>query len=235
MKIDLIYDIHCPNIQATREVLKKTLLQKGFTPYWKEWERNSEKTPESFRRWGSPTLLINGRDILGASPSIANSCRIYQSGGVPSEKEILNAIEHRSQNKTPGVLGFFSLGPGVGAALLAKAACPFCYPALAGLFSSLGLGFLFQGFYFQILAGLFLIVTLFGLGFLAKERRGYMPLALGMLGAIAVILGTRFESDLILYSGVGVLVAASIWNIFPKTDKCSSCDPYATKEGENHS
>jgi hypothetical protein len=50
-------------------------------------------TPDSLVRWGSPTILLNGRDISGAAPGDANSCRIYTSaGGVLSAEEIIEAI-----------------------------------------------------------------------------------------------------------------------------------------------
>ena len=54
-------------------------------------------TPELMKRWGSPTILLNGRDISGTEPGDANSCRISSSpGGVPSEKEIVTALTKES-------------------------------------------------------------------------------------------------------------------------------------------
>ena len=54
-------------------------------------------TPESLKRWGSPTILLNGRDISGAEPGDANSCRIYPSpDGVLSEQEIIAALTEES-------------------------------------------------------------------------------------------------------------------------------------------
>jgi hypothetical protein len=50
-------------------------------------------TPERMKRWGSPTILFNGKDISGAQPGDANSCRIYSGpGGVLSAKEIIKAL-----------------------------------------------------------------------------------------------------------------------------------------------
>lgn len=54
-------------------------------------------TPRSLRRWGSPTILLNGQDITGASSGDANSCRIYNGpGGVPTVQEIAEALQERS-------------------------------------------------------------------------------------------------------------------------------------------
>jgi len=50
-------------------------------------------TPEALKRWGSPTILLNGHDISGATPGDANSCRIYSGpDGVLSEQEIVAAL-----------------------------------------------------------------------------------------------------------------------------------------------
>jgi hypothetical protein len=54
-------------------------------------------TPDSLKRWGSPTILLNGHDISGAKPGEANNCRIYSSpGGVLSAQEIAEALIRES-------------------------------------------------------------------------------------------------------------------------------------------
>ena len=53
----------------------------------------SDSTPNEVKRWGSPTILINGADLAGHSKGDACGCRIYKSdGGVPTMDEILQAI-----------------------------------------------------------------------------------------------------------------------------------------------
>jgi len=53
----------------------------------------SDSTPNEVKRWGSPTILINGADLAGHSKGDACGCRIYSSeGGVPTMDEILDAI-----------------------------------------------------------------------------------------------------------------------------------------------
>lgn len=55
----------------------------------------SDSTPNEVKRWGSPTILINGADITGHSKGDACGCRIYSSdGGVPGTDEILIAIRN---------------------------------------------------------------------------------------------------------------------------------------------
>lgn len=51
-------------------------------------------TPEELKRWGSPTILVNGRDITGAAENDANCCRIYSGpGGLPEQQDVVSALE----------------------------------------------------------------------------------------------------------------------------------------------
>ena len=230
INVEFIFDRDCPNVKSTRINLMKAFSITKLNAHWKEWSRNSDKAPDYARKHGSPTILINGKDIVGVEPeSGANCCRVYEGAGVPSVKlisskllEVTN-LSHSKNNKLFGFLGTASIGPGVGAAFLAKAACPFCYPAIAGFLSSIGLGFLFKGAYFYVLVTLFLAITLFGLGFRAKSRRGYGPLYLGVFGAVIAIVFHYLKND-VFYIGIGVLVVASIWNLVPLKKQCDACN-----------
>lgn len=112
--------------------------------------------------------------------------------------------------------GLFAI-PGIGFALLPKLACPLCWPAYAGVLSSLGLGFLISTSYLFALTTAFLFLTLASFGFRAKQRRGYGPLLLGAAGS-AVFLMDKFylASTVVMYLGLGTLVTASVWNMWPR-------------------
>ena len=128
--------------------------------------------------------------------------------------------------------------PGVGVSLLPKLACPLCWPAYAGLLSSVGLGFLVSTRYLFPLTIGFLGMALGALAFRARNRHGYSPFVLGLIAATGVLVA-KFEwnSKAVLYGSVGVLVVASLWNAWPHpvpsvpylTEK-STCQ----KECENH-
>ncbi|WP_224962848.1 MerC family mercury resistance protein [Geomonas subterranea] len=115
--------------------------------------------------------------------------------------------------------------PGIGVALLPKLACPACWPAYAGVLSSLGIGFVNYSPYLLSLTVLFLFLALGSLGFRARRRRGYGPLALGAVAAIIVIAGKFiFSHDGAMYGGVILLMGASLWNSWPRSRKAdSSC------------
>lgn len=107
--------------------------------------------------------------------------------------------------------------PGVGVSLLPKLICPVCWPAYAGIVSSLGLGFLIGTAYLLPMTAAFLVVSAGALGFRARQRRGYRPLWIGLLASIIVLVGKfQLESAAITYTGVALLVIASVWNIWPR-------------------
>lgn len=107
--------------------------------------------------------------------------------------------------------------PGVGVALLPKLICPMCWPAYAGIVSSLGLGFLIGTTYLLPMTVGFLVVSAGALGFRARQRRGYGPLWIGVVAAIVVLVGKfQLESAAISYAGIALLVIASVWNIWPR-------------------
>jgi hypothetical protein len=106
--------------------------------------------------------------------------------------------------------------PGVGVSILPNLACPACWPAYAGLLSSVGLGFLISTVYLLPLTVAFLVLALTALVFRANKRQGYGPFFLGLVAAGGVLLGKfAFGSNLIVYSALGLLVIASVWNAWP--------------------
>lgn len=117
--------------------------------------------------------------------------------------------------------------PAVGVALLPKLTCPACWPAYAGLLSSMGIGFFNYSAYLMPLTIVFLVIVLASLAFRARRRRGYRPLLLGMVAAAILLTGKfRFDSNSVMYIGLGLLVLASLWNSWPRREVqgCPSCE-----------
>lgn len=246
IKVELIYDSDCPNAEPARGVLKRALIQAGLEAKWQEWDRADVKSPEYVQRYGSPTILIEGKDILGTSTEDScRSCRVYldESGrlsGIPPVKLISTAIEKAKQttakqvstvhNQKGGYKGIFAIVPSIGAVLIPGISCPACWPAYAGLLSALGIGFVNYTPYLLPITVLFLMIAVFALAFRAKRRRGYRPAFTGLIAAIVIIVGRFVLSlGLLTYSGIGLLIIASIWNLWPGKNKgnisCSFCVP----------
>src|SRR5215469_6601409 len=88
--------------------------------------------------------------------------------------------------------------PGVGVSLLPKLACPLCWPAYAGLLSSIGLGFLISTKYLLPLTAAFLILALGALALRARKRQGYGPFAIGVVASLLLVVSKlEWESDIV--------------------------------------
>jgi hypothetical protein len=92
-----------------------------------------------------------------------------------------------------------------------------CWPAYAGIVSALGLGFLISTKYRLLLTISFLALTTVALGFRASKRHGYGPLSMGLVAAATILVGKfYFNVTQAGLAGVGLLIAASVWNSWPR-------------------
>jgi len=220
--IEFIYDAGCPNVEKTRAQLGRALDEHSLPREWREWERSDPAAPPYARKWPSPTILVAGRDIAGGEgiDGVAG-CRVYvdERGsvqGVPSVEQIKAAVAKGTDPQT-GWRRCAAVLPALGAAVVPGLTCPACWPAYAGLLSSLGVGFFNYTPYLFPLTLVCLVIALGSLGYRAQTRRGYGPLAIGTLGAVFMVLGKfAFPSNVLLAGGVGLLIAASIWNAAPR-------------------
>lgn len=107
--------------------------------------------------------------------------------------------------------------PGIGASILPKLACPACWPAYAGLLSSIGLGFLISAAYLLPVTAVSLALAIVTMAYGAKKRHGYGPLLIGLTAGAAVLLGKfAWENKTVVYGAFGLLVIASLWNAGPR-------------------
>lgn len=102
--------------------------------------------------------------------------------------------------------------------------CPICWPLYAGFLSAMGLGFVDYTPYLFPVTVVLLLISLFPLGWKAKSRRGYLPLAGGLLAAILILSGKFYLATAgVSYVGIFLLLLASVWNLWPKNMACPSC------------
>src|SRR5262249_36981089 len=85
----------------------------------------------------------------------------------------------------------------------------------------------------------FLVIATAILGIKAHQRRGYVPFLLGVAGSITVLIGRfGFEAQALTYTGIGLVIAASIWNSWPRrpitTDFCHACAPQAQPSNQKN-
>ena len=101
LHVELVYDRDCPNVDRDRTMIGAALFAVGAAREWTEWDRDDAATPATLQEFGSPTVLVNGRDVgcdeNEEARSDANSCRVYvdECGcicGAPSVELITRAI-----------------------------------------------------------------------------------------------------------------------------------------------
>lgn len=240
MTIELIYDRDCPNVAAVRTNLRRACEEAGCLPEWLEWERGAPASPAYAALYGSPSVLIEGKDVAGDQPMNGQaSCRLYAAepggyAGAPSvsliSKALMGADHAPAQRSSGSVRQAFLTLPGAVFAILPVGGCPACWPLYAGALSALGLSFLLSSAYLLPITGLFLFVAVASLGYGANNRRGYGPLAVGAAAAALVLTGKFvLQSEPAAYAGLGLLVLASLWNAWPR--RVAACCPSGDRKG----
>lgn len=96
--VELIFDADCPHAEAARAQVRAALAAAELVGGWTEWERSSPASPAYVRRYGSPTILINGTDVAPGPPmNGAACCRLYRDKrgriqGVPDLRVLIDAL-----------------------------------------------------------------------------------------------------------------------------------------------
>lgn len=80
--VDLVYFQGCPNVGAARTQLARAFALVGAPGTWSEWRVDAAAAPAHLHGYGSPTVLVDGRDVAGVAPlEGTTSCRLYASEG----------------------------------------------------------------------------------------------------------------------------------------------------------
>ena len=88
--IELVYFDGCPNVDDARANIRAALEAADLPPTWQEWNQHDPNAPEYVKQYGSPTVLVGGRDVTGVEAGVAASaCR---ADGVPSAEMIRLAM-----------------------------------------------------------------------------------------------------------------------------------------------
>lgn len=171
--------------------------------------------------WGSPTILVNGVDVGGEPVPNGSSCRLYRNPdgriqGFPPPS-LIEAAVMRARSRRAEWVRSLAMLPGAAVSLLPAVSCPACVAAYAGVLSSLGLGFVLSE---RVLAPVILAFLAIGIASVVWSTRSHHhagPLLATVLGAIAVIVGRlAWRLPAVLYAGIALLVAASLWNLWLK-------------------
>jgi hypothetical protein len=89
-RVELVYFDGCPHAEDARTRLRSALNETGMPPHWEEWDTTEDATPTSYRRFGSPTVLVNGVDVSGGQQGSGMGCVV---DGAPSVALLIKAIQ----------------------------------------------------------------------------------------------------------------------------------------------
>lgn len=150
------------------------------------------------------------RDIDTTKSAILRPSRI---GGGSSPTE-LHKTGHRKSRKW---IHSLALLPGALLAVLPSATCPACIAAYAGVLSAVGLGFLFNDKVLDPLIAGFLAVGILSVAWSTRSHHCTGPFWITLVGSGLVVAGRLvWIIPPALYAGVGLLIAASVWNLWLK-------------------
>lgn len=79
MKVELLYAPGCPNVEPVRRQLSRCLTRLGV----------DVELTERVGQFLSPTVLVNGADVLGGADIAGQRCRL----NLPSDEQILTALQ----------------------------------------------------------------------------------------------------------------------------------------------
>jgi hypothetical protein len=226
MRVQLVYFEGCPNVEAARQNLHDVLAKHRLTVPIEMVCASAADAPLELRGWGSPTILVNGGDVGGEPAPCGSSCRLYRGPDGRIQRypppPLIEAALVRARNRGAEWVRSLAALPGALLPLLPSVSCPACVAAYAGVLSSLGLGFVLSE---RVLAPVILALLAVGVAGVAWSTRSHRhagPLAATLLGSIAVIAGRLvWRVPPVLYVGIALLVAASLWNLWLKRPRRS--------------
>lgn len=93
MKVEILYVAGCPHLAAARDVVERALAVARVRAEVRDVLVTEQSAKDAAGFGGSPTVLINGRDVELASEA-GLACRIYPGGkGYPSLETVRRAVE----------------------------------------------------------------------------------------------------------------------------------------------
>lgn len=103
MKIEVLYVADCPSHPVAVKLVSRVLAAEGVSADVREVLVEDESMAKELRFSGSPTIRIDGRDVVGETEAPSNfslSCRLYggsQMAALPPAEAIRRAVAEARQ------------------------------------------------------------------------------------------------------------------------------------------
>ena len=105
MKVEIFYIAHCPSQSAAVALVKSVLAAQGVEAEITEVLVTDEQTARELRFPGSPTIRINGRDVVEPPETgFALKCRLYPGSlriGLPPPELVRLAVAAAREGGQP--------------------------------------------------------------------------------------------------------------------------------------
>jgi hypothetical protein len=88
VRVELVYFTGCPSVPLMRELLTRCLARLGRDTEVIEVNTDTAGNGDDYGRLSSPTVLVDGVDVLGNGDVGAKSCR----SRLPTEDELMSAL-----------------------------------------------------------------------------------------------------------------------------------------------
>ena len=79
-------------MQTARKRLRSALIAMDLVIEWTEWDTFQMATPTELRGFGSPTVFVDGQEVMGGRPGIGMACSV---AGAPSFEILVAALNTR--------------------------------------------------------------------------------------------------------------------------------------------
>ena len=97
VSVELVWATYCPNAEESRSLIRDALGSLNLPERWSEWEVGDRHMPPHCQGYGSPTIFVNGVDVLNQgrtewTTGCAVYSNIYNMRGVPTLEELIGAL-----------------------------------------------------------------------------------------------------------------------------------------------
>jgi hypothetical protein len=95
MRIELLMFPGCPHVEAARAQLRRALREAQLPATWEERDISLPGTPADLASHGSPSILVDGRDVCADSTAEGLTCRVYrdsETSAAPALALIVSAL-----------------------------------------------------------------------------------------------------------------------------------------------
>ena len=98
LSVELVWAAYCPNADESRGLICDALKFLDLPVNWTEWEVGDRAMPQHCQGYGSPTILVDGIDVLAqAKIEWTSGCAVYANvynvRGLPTLEEVIVALQ----------------------------------------------------------------------------------------------------------------------------------------------